>query len=549
MVKSQQVRIRSSQHINIGFPPPYLYSPDTTFIMYDKIFGFKKFVSIVKLFQRSFSQKSKYRCQQNISVSNINNKNDLLKDEIRYYVDKKNPHEYKLYGVVADAASLTFLQRKSNKQLGEPFSSNSSLWHFPYYNSNDEMLLRDTCDVKLAIKSIGDYSSNVYRKGYEALQQYVNGEVLDQEVIPAFTALERFYNNKEIHERSLQKLKNVKLSGSEVTIVMTNHLLSQLIYHPTNYLIDENSLEKPAGECPCECGSQIHYGNTNIGSHQLFYGPTDIIIFSSAKNTIWNNSENSSLFKIMGGEKEWRLEKDIEDDKEQSQDELDTLELNIETEFTENQVNQICKQAIAVSLWKHKKRLNSVNDASGHSMIPVCLLNKTRYMMTLYNAEYDYLLRMENKGLPIFQNEDFNELNFSAVIDLWMMIHHFIFSSVPSEEDIQKFEGTFHLATKLDEKFTEIVKSSKFDYVLDVDNTSRKPKDASWNRSSCPVPTCTTEVWKVKKLHPFPENWMKIPAKFKDQIKNEFQITDEMHACCSVCLDRIMRRINQQKTT
>lgn len=71
----------------------------------------------------------------------------------------------------------------------------------------------------------------------------------------------------EIHERSLQKLKNVKLSESEVTIVMTNHLLSQLIYHPKNYLIDVNSLEVPAGECPCDCGSPIHYGNTYIGKN------------------------------------------------------------------------------------------------------------------------------------------------------------------------------------------------------------------------------------------------------------------------------------------
>ncbi|CAG2220321.1 unnamed protein product [Mytilus edulis] len=453
--------------------------------MHDKIFGFNKikFVRIAKLFQRSFSQNSKYRSQQKLSVSTIN-KNDCLKEEIRYYVDKNNLHEYKLYAVVADAAPLTFLQRKANKQLGEPFSSNSSVWHFPYYSLNDERVLEDTCDVKVEVKGIGDYSSNVYRKGYETLQQYVNGEVLDQAVIPAFTALERFYNNKEIHERSLQKLKNVKLSESEVTIVMTNHLLSQLIYHPTNYLIDVNSLEEPAGECPCDCGSSIHYGNTYIGSHQLFNGPADIIIFPSAKKIIWNDTENSSLFKIIDGSNEWKLELNIDDDKELSQDELDTLELNIETEFTDNQVNQICKQAIAASLWKHKKRLNSVNDASGHSMIPVCLLNKTRYMMALYNAEYDYLLRMENNGLPIFQNEDCNELDFSAVIDLWLMIHHSLFSSVPSEEDIQKFEGTCHLETKLNEKFIEIVKSSEFDYVVAVDNTSRKPKKVFLNRSS-----------------------------------------------------------------
>ncbi|CAC5365010.1 unnamed protein product [Mytilus coruscus] len=308
---------------------------------------------------------------------------------------------------------------------------------------------------------------------------------------------------------------------------MTNHLLSQLIYHPTNYLIDVNSLEKPAGECPCECGSQIHYGNANIGSHQLFYGPADIIMLPSAKNTIWNNAENSSLFKIMSQQNEWRLEEDIDDYKELSQDELDTLDLNIETEFTDNQVNQICKQAIAVSLWKHKRRLNmtDVHNVSDQSMLPVCLLNKSRYMMALYNAEYDYLLRMENKGLSLFQNED-----------------------LPSEEDIQKFKGTCHLATTLENTFTEIVKSSKFDYVVAVDNTSRKPTDVFWNRSSCPVPTCTTEVWKVKRLHPFPKNWMKIPEKVKDQIKNELKITDDMNKCCSVCLDGITRRMNQQKT-
>lgn len=518
--------------------------------MHDQIFRFNRFVRIAKLFQRNFSQISKYRSQQKLSVNNNEGKNDCLKEEIRHYVDKNNPHEYNLYAVVADAAPLTFLRRKVNNQLGEPFSSNSSIWYFPYYSLNDEKELGDQCDVKVEIKGIGNYSSNVYRKGYETLQQYANGEIIDKDVIPACTALEIFYKNKEIHERSLQKLKDIRLSEIEVIIVMTNHLLSQLIYHPTNYLMDVNSLEKPAGECPCECGSQIHYGNANIGSHQLFYGPADVIMLPSAKNMIWNNAENSSLFKIMSQQNEWRLEEDIDDYKELYQDELDTLELNIETEFTDNQVNQICKQAIAVSLWKHKRRLNmtDVHNVSDQSMIPVCLLNKSRYMMALYNAEYDYLIRMENKGLPLFQNEDCNELNFSAVIDLWLMIHHSLFSSVPSEEDIQKFKGTCHLATTLENTFTEIVKSSKFDYVVAVDNTSRKPTDVFWNRSSCPVPTCTTEVWKVKRLHPFPKNWMKIPEKVKDQIKNELKITDDMNKCCSVCLDGITRRMNQQKT-
>lgn len=114
----------------------------------------KHFENIAKTYQRTVA--SQFRNHQPF-ISEV--KKECLKDEIKNYIDKTNPHEYELYAVVADAAPLTFIRQKVNNQLGERFTAKSSVWHFPYYNLNDRTILFGNEEVK----GIGDYSSNVMK--------------------------------------------------------------------------------------------------------------------------------------------------------------------------------------------------------------------------------------------------------------------------------------------------------------------------------------------------------------------------------------------------
>ncbi|XP_024086197.1 nuclear receptor corepressor 1 isoform X2 [Cimex lectularius] len=62
--------------------------------------------------------------------------------------------------------------------------------------------------------------------------------------------------------------------------------------------------------------------------------------------------------------------------------------------------------------------------------------------------------------------------------------------------------------------------------------------------TNCPILTCpNTKGFRVKRLRPLPCKWADLPPQIKEPIINEFQIDESVTKCCSVCYNRIVRRI------
>lgn len=65
----------------------------------------------------------------------------------------------------------------------------------------------------------------------------------------------------ELYERNLAQLNIMKLMKTETASLITGHLLSQLLYNPTNHIIDSSL----SGDQPHDCGAPVQYGYTNFG--------------------------------------------------------------------------------------------------------------------------------------------------------------------------------------------------------------------------------------------------------------------------------------------
>ncbi|XP_063398439.1 uncharacterized protein LOC134683211 [Mytilus trossulus] len=376
-----------------------------------------------------------------------------LKYEIENYI---NNHKYTLIAATADVCKQKFQEHVIENNLGEPFTSRSSIWQFPW---------------KLTQKDkpfIYENSDNIFARGYDALEDYLHGEKVDHQAWAAFTALERFYNNKELHERNLAQLNSMNLTKTETASLLTRHLLSQLLYNPTNHIIDASL----SGDQPYDCGAPVQFGYTHFGSTRLFYGNADITLFPTTKDIYLGSQANTAAVFNIGEPEEspdvnrlhptWNTEDDDNDEEEEICDANNGENLN------DADINKVCKQAISLSMWKHKQRVLAYNGNMdyGLSMVPVCAINKHKYMVALYYAQHDYLLKMQKKDfLQIF---DKDKLEFSTIINLWMLTHYNLFCTEPSDDAIQILKGTGGLIKILgEEEFKDVVKTSKFDYDID----------------------------------------------------------------------------------
>ncbi|XP_071121799.1 uncharacterized protein [Mytilus edulis] len=378
-----------------------------------------------------------------------------LKYEIENYI---NNHKYTLIAATADVCKQKFHEHVIGNNLGESFTSRSSIWQFPWNRTEKDKPF------------IYENSENIFARGYDALEGYLHGETVDHHNCAAFTALERFYSNKELYERHLAKLNSMKLTKTETASLITGHLLSQLLYNPTNHIIDSSL----SGDQPHDCGAPVQYGYTNFGSTRLFYGSADITLFPTTKDMYLDSQANTAaVFHI--GEPEDSPDanrihpKWITNDENNDNDDKDEIcDENNGENFNDVDINQVCKQAISLSMWKHKQRVlaYSGNKDYGSSMVPICAINRHKYMVVLYNAQHDYLLKIQKKDFLKVFNKD--KLEFSTIIDLWMLIHHNLFCTELSDDAIQILKGTGGLIQRLGEDvFKEVVKTSKFYYDID----------------------------------------------------------------------------------
>ncbi|XP_043218855.1 nuclear receptor corepressor 2-like [Amphibalanus amphitrite] len=64
-----------------------------------------------------------------------------------------------------------------------------------------------------------------------------------------------------------------------------------------------------------------------------------------------------------------------------------------------------------------------------------------------------------------------------------------------------------------------------------------------YSHVKCPIPTCPTPKFRVKRLRPLPARWTEIAPETRQAIALELQITPEVVKCCSACHNRIARKL------
>ena len=175
------------------------------------------------------------------------------------------------------------------------------------------------------------------------------------------------------------------------------------------------------------------------------------------------DNSKSALFAVKKERNEIYDEDDWNEDSDIDTRNISTGEYELNTINGDDMV-QLFRQAIAISLCKHKKNMNvydSLNDSHSISMIPICGVTNNSFCMVAYDAENDYLLRMCNE-MKIF---DGDSIRFSALIDLWLLIYHDLFCTKPPLEVLGKLKGTCNLIPQLGpERYSSILKSSEWLY-------------------------------------------------------------------------------------
>ncbi|XP_061167546.1 uncharacterized protein LOC133176439 [Saccostrea echinata] len=326
-------------------------------------------------------------------------------------------------------------------------------------------------------KKIGrhTFANIMFAKGYETLEKYMNGDFLESEEMLAVSALERFVEEKEIHERNLSALTSDGSNDMEAKsrVLLTSHLLAQLLPLSSNYFL-EKTTPGITDVCPSGCGENIQLGTTYIGSPRLFYGPADIVLFPGSNNMFFEvDNSKCAIFSWKKTTPENMRNSNIQENNNYEKNK--SVADLVESHASLNNVNKVYKQAIALSIYKYKE-MTIIKEFISHdsletSMIPVCAINGTSYDVVMYDAENDFLLKMDSDGSKLF---DDNRLKFSAILDLWFVIHHHLFCSMPAGEVVADLKSTCGLIPRLgEERFASIVKTSEWaSFIIPDDKTN-----------------------------------------------------------------------------
>lgn len=135
-----------------------------------------------------------------VQTRRYSEKNELLKEELRDYVDQIEKHVFDFGAVKAYSTKTDELEVYSQS---ESFRSNNAGWRFKWFRdfsaSGDRRVVT---------------SFWIFEKGYDAIRNYVSGEDLHPSYVSAFEALERFYTNKGMQLFFISKLISLDQSES-----------------------------------------------------------------------------------------------------------------------------------------------------------------------------------------------------------------------------------------------------------------------------------------------------------------------------------------------
>ncbi|XP_052090156.1 uncharacterized protein LOC127726722 [Mytilus californianus] len=288
--------------------------------------------------------------------------------------------------------------------------------------------------------------SNVFEEGFNVLHQSIdkvgvgffdaptegNGTE-DYMYYYALSALRDFLTEMDYHEKCLKHKEPFgdafdKQKEAYVAALLTNHLLSRLVYG-NRYLISNDYAVQPP-KCPClkplECASLINYGQTGLGCEDIWYGHPDIVLvppnFSNIPLWFFEDDVEAQM-----QEDDDLLTKDL---LQQNNKSIDISEIKLNMVF-EKCAEQILSQAITFSFCE--ANTDSSGERERHTLIPSIVLTPHHYLVVMYDYENDILLSSDHQISPLW-DETGVKFNLSAVLQIWLVLNHSYFKPKLSTE-------------------------------------------------------------------------------------------------------------------
>ncbi|XP_063402727.1 uncharacterized protein LOC134686845 [Mytilus trossulus] len=369
-------------------------------------------------------QKTKVFCYGLNEISKLRSMKHHDHVSSRYFSSKRRSQTEILKSALNnyDDLQLAPLQIK-NCNIGVSFSE-ARLEHELYSCTGNDIVLCESF-------------SNVFKEGFNALHQSIdkvgvgffdsptvdNIGTEDYMYYQALSALRQFLSEIDYHEKCLKQKEPFgdafdKQNEAYVATLLTNHLLSRLVYGNRYLISNKFSVQPP--KCPClkplECSSLINCGQTGLGCEDIWYGHPDIVLVPP-------NFSNIPL---------WFFEDDIEAQM-QDDDDLSTKDLLQENDGSidiselklkmvlEKCAEQILSQAITFSFYEANR--DSPGGRERHTLIPSLVLTPHHYLVVMYDYENDILLSSDHQISPLW-DETGLKFNLSAILQIWMVLNH-----------------------------------------------------------------------------------------------------------------------------
>ncbi|XP_076079770.1 uncharacterized protein LOC143049889 [Mytilus galloprovincialis] len=369
----------------------------------------------------------------------------------RYFSSKRRSQTEILKSALDNYEDLQLAPLKiKNCNIGVSFSE-ACLEHEVYSCTGNDIILCESF-------------SNVFKEGFNALHQSIdkvgvgffdtpnidNGTE-DDMYYYALSALRQFLTEIDYHEKCLKQKEPFgdafdKQNEAYVATLLTNHLLSRLVYG-NRYLISNSYLVQPL-KCPClkplECSSLKNCGQTGLGCEDIWYGHPDIVLvppnFSNIPLCFFEDDIEAQM-----QEDDDMLTKDL---LQENYGSIDISELKLKM-VLEKRAEQILSQAITFSFCESNR------DSSGgrecHTLIPSIVLTPHHYLVVMYDYEHDILLSNGHQISPLW-DETGVKFNFSAVLQIWMVLNHSYFKPKLSSE----FQKDFAFTCEIHRIFKEL---------------------------------------------------------------------------------------------
>ncbi|XP_062616041.1 uncharacterized protein LOC134277747 [Saccostrea cucullata] len=303
--------------------------------------------------------------------------------------------------------------------------------------------------------------SNIYSQGFDALRRSVGNVGVgffdsptgnERSYFYALSALRNFLIELHHHEMCLKQRIPFgdafdKQSEVVVAVLLTNHLLSRLVYG-NRYLISNEYKGGPV-KCPClkplDCASLIYYGQTGLGCEEIWYGHPDVVLVPPRLSYV------PLCFISDDPEDELKEDEEIltEDCLQENCSSTDICEVNGAKLIFEKCAEQILSQAITVSFCEGNVVLTDGEGLCGPILVPSLVLTPLHYYIVMYDYENDILLSSGHQPASLW-DESGVRFNLSAVLQIWMVLNHRFFGPKLNDTLLKDFSHScnFHKILK-----------------------------------------------------------------------------------------------------